>query len=98
MEMDYWGLTYQEALRYILDHDTREKITVYADNGPGEFNVELLKEYQKKRLEVDRDTSKKHDYKIGNYRWMQTEYYDDFEIYAVERDSAKICVVIKLQN
>lgn len=98
MEMDYWGLTYQEALRYILDHDNREKIRVLVDNPSGVFNVELLKDFQKVRLDVDINTGKVYDYQVSNYRWRNTELANGREIFKIERDSASLCTVLRLMK
>ena len=98
MEMDYWGLTYQEGLRYILDHDNSPKIKVRVDNAGGMFNLKLLKDYQLERLDVSMDKEREYKYLIGNYRWMQSEYYEEKEVYAIMRDSARICTVILMEK
>ncbi|MDH7511351.1 MAG: glycosyltransferase family 39 protein [Clostridiales bacterium] len=53
-EMDYWGLSYKQALEYVLRVDSSEVIRVVVQNRPGEYNAWFLPPDQRRRLEVFR--------------------------------------------
>jgi hypothetical protein len=95
MEMDYWGLTYYEAFRYIEENDKRARITVLVDNAAGMVNREILPPTFLQRLDVDMNRNVKHDYFIGNYRWMQSEYTGQQAVYYISRRNTKLCAVFK---
>ncbi len=72
-EMDYWGVSYNKSLEYILKTDQRTKIIIFAPNYPGIMNRLLFPEEQKNRL-VYTDTIEKADYFITNYRGHPDDY------------------------
>lgn len=49
-EMDYWGLSYKQALEYILQVDSAATIRVAVDFRPGEFNVWILPREDRRRI------------------------------------------------
>jgi hypothetical protein len=66
-EADYWGLSYRQALEYILEHDSRDTIPVFAVNYPGRANALILKPEQRRRLNyVEPEEA---DYWLSNYRF-----------------------------
>jgi hypothetical protein len=66
-EADYWGLSYRQALEYLLEYDKRDSIPLYAINFPGMFNAQILPVEQRKRLNfVEQDEA---DYWLSNYRF-----------------------------
>ncbi|MES2132691.1 MAG: glycosyltransferase family 39 protein [Bacteroidota bacterium] len=72
-EMDYWGVSYNKSLEYIVSVDNRDTITVFAQNSPGIDNANMLPDTQKKHL-VFVDALEKADYFITNYRGHPNGY------------------------
>jgi hypothetical protein len=66
-EGDYWGLSYRQALEYLVEHDTRDSILVFAINWPGRANADILRPEQRERLFFT--DPEKADYWISNYRF-----------------------------
>jgi len=96
-ELDYWGLSYREALEYILREDTEDVIKVYVANQPGKENAKILTKDQRDRLRyVDEPGQAK--YFLSNYRWHKEEYPYENEFYSIKVGNAKIMVVYKMKN
>ena len=68
MELDYWGLSYQGALEYILNTNTSENIVVSYETGVCKDNVLMFSQDDRKRLSFTKDVYSA-DYFITNYRW-----------------------------
>ena len=66
-EADYWGLSYRQALEFLLEYDDRDTIPVVSTNFPGEFNAMILKPEDRQRLHYVEYT--KADYWLTNYRF-----------------------------
>ncbi len=95
-DLDYWGLSYRQALEYILRNDAEKILKVYALNRPGEINVDILPPEQRNRLEyVDLKNAK---YFLSNYRGHKSEYPYENEFYSIHVDGTKIMVVYKLRE
>ena len=102
-ELDYWGLSYRQALEYILRNDSEKTIKVYALNRPGEISVDILTPKERNRLEyVDLCDAK---YFLSNYRDHVSnirDYIDEYpyenEFYSISIDGVKIMVVYKLRE
>ncbi len=92
-ELDYWGLSYREALEYILDNDSRDMIKVQVANPPGELNKELLTERAKQRLSF---VESQGDYFVTNYRWHPNDYLGK-ELFSIHVGSEKINAVYELR-
>jgi len=75
-EIDYWVLSYRQALEWIARHDSRAHIAVVTQL-PGALNITRLAmpDYDRDRLEVVTDGSKA-DYFITTYRWHPQPYYE----------------------
>jgi hypothetical protein len=71
-EMDYWGLSYRQALLYILDHDTSANIRVSSQNPPCDLNLDMLPENDRRRIKMAVITES--DYFVTNYRWHPQDY------------------------
>lgn len=68
-EMDYWGLSNESALRYILENDGREKITVQEVSfTPLEVSSKMLNSEEKDRLIFERNLTPTADYLVNNFR------------------------------
>ncbi len=92
-EMDYWGLSYYEGLRYIVEHDKRDVIRIWEDTPPGEMNSMMLDKSDRERILYS--NSKNADYYVTTYRYHPDEYPYK-EVYSVIRDSAKIMTVFAM--
>ena len=77
-EMDYWGVSYNKALEYILENDHRDTIKISADNPTIAPNVEMIPKTQKKRI-LFVDSVYKSDYFVATYRWHPQDYYMDYK-------------------
>ena len=68
-EMDYWGLSNESALRYILEKDPREKITVQEVSfTPLEVSSKMLNSEEQARLFFERNVTPSADYLVNNFR------------------------------
>jgi hypothetical protein len=73
-EMDYWGLSNESALRYILENDQRSKITVQEVSfTPLEVSSKMLNETEQSRLIFQRNKTLSADYIVNNFRSGSTE-------------------------
>jgi len=93
-ELDYWGLSYLQALAYILDNDQTETINVYSENYPGYLNQQILPQIQRTRINYV--SLENATYFISNYRWHKEEYPYTNEFYSIKIDDANIMVVYNL--
>lgn len=96
-DMDYWGLSYRQALEYILKNDPDSVITIYAENDPGEGNAEILTLEDKERL-VFVEKEEDAEYFISNYRWHAEEYPYENEFFSIKVGGAKIMVVYRINE
>ncbi len=95
-ELDYWGLSYRQALEHILKADKRPVIRIYAANYAGWLNSLILGQTSEKRLlYVERPEDA--DYLVSNHRWHREEYpYKGF--YSISVDGMKIMSVYSLKE
>ena len=77
-ELDYWGVSYNKALEYILENDTSNEIKISADNATIIPNASMLLEIQKKRI-LFVDSVYKSDYFVATYRWHPQDYYKEYK-------------------
>ncbi|MDD5111096.1 MAG: glycosyltransferase family 39 protein [Candidatus Altiarchaeota archaeon] len=95
LEYDMWGISYREAIEYIMERDKSELVEISVDNWPGGVNQLILKPDDRKRIRyVDQKYAK---YFLTNFRWGYDYNYTN-EFYAIEVDGAKIMVVYKLRD
>ena len=95
-ELDYWGLSYRQALEYILKNDKDDVIKICVANYPGRLNADILNVDDRGRLVYVEDP-KEAKYFLSNYRWHKKEYPYQEEYYSIKVDGAKIMVVYKLK-
>jgi hypothetical protein len=97
-ELDYWGLSFKEALEYILQNDGDEIITLHFDNYCGETTFfSILSREQRNRLKYVDDLNDAK-YFLSNYRWHREEYPFKEEFYSIKVGGANIMVVYKLEG
>jgi hypothetical protein len=97
-ELDYWGLSYRQALECLLARDARPQIRVLVANDPGRYNGTIIPLADRRRLAFVED-QKDADYFVSNFRWHRAEYATDAsrEVCAVVVGNAKINVAYRLR-
>jgi hypothetical protein len=95
-ELDYWGLSYRQALEYILKNDTDDTIKIYVANAPGKYNANILSSDNRSKL-VFVENPDQAKYFLSNYRWHRGGYPYQQEYYSIKVDGAKIMVVYKME-
>ena len=95
-DLDYWGLSYRQALQYILDNDTDSAVKVAAANPPGHVSFLAIAPKDRKRLVYVEDPEEAK-YFLSEYRWHKEDYPYGDEFYSIKVGNAKIMVVYKLR-
>ena len=93
--LDYWGLSYRNALEYILKNDKSDIIKVYVANVPGRNNAAILPSEDRKRIEYV-DSIDEAKYFLSNYRRHKGEYPYENEYYSLRINEVKYMVVYRL--
>ena len=96
-ELDYWGLSYKQAIDYILAHETVNPIVVVVATLPGKlYRDTALSVEQRERLYLTIDSGEAK-YFISNFRWHPENYPYPNEFYSVDVRGTKIIAVYKLR-
>lgn len=93
-ELDYWGLSYRQALEFILQNDKRQQINIMVANEPGKINALIVKNPH--RLNYVDEISQA-DYFLSNFRWQQQDYPYKNEFYSIKINETKVMVVYRLK-
>lgn len=104
-ELDYWGLSYRQALEYVVQHDQREKIRVMPHTYSCVENALILTSAQRKRIDFVYSDG---DYYLTEFRYIDPQFRDidphavpDLaslpEVYDLTVDGNKIVAVYKLK-
>ncbi len=89
-EMDYWGLGYRQDLEYIITHETRPVVKLYAPGpSPADFNRYTLSPLDRERLQFV-DNPESADYFLTNYRWHPEPYPYEHEVYQLRADGRRV--------
>jgi hypothetical protein len=95
-ELDYWGLSYTDGLRYILKNDTRSPIRINSNiKSIAEFSF-ILPDEDQARLKIV-ETPAEADYYLTDYYMHPADYDYPNEFYSVWVGNAKILSVFKLK-
>jgi hypothetical protein len=96
-ELDYWGLSYREALEHIVRTDTSRMIKLEVLNYPGVVNLMMLDPADQARLRYTR-AGEYADYFVTNYRLHPQEYRYPWvrEVFSVRVGNASIATVFRL--
>jgi len=94
-ELDYWGLSYFEGLKYIVENDKRNFIKIAEDTYPGETNAMLLEEKDRDRLIYT--SLERADYYLTTYR-LHPENYPYKELFSVTRGDARLMSVFAMRS
>jgi len=92
-EMDYWGLTYLEALRGLLALDPAPRLKVWATTADCAYSANLLTPAERARLQF-LAKPEGADYLITNYRWRPAGFTLP-EVYAVKIYGARVISILK---
>lgn len=96
-ELDYWGLSYKQAIDYILAHDTANPIVAVVATPPGQiYRNTALSIEQRERLYLTIDFGEAK-YFISNFRWHPDDYPYQDEFYSVDVRGTKIIAVYELR-
>lgn len=95
--LDYWGLTYREGLRYILENDPSPSIPVFVETSAGQRNAAIFPTAEEKRLRFVSVLSEAK-YFIGNYYREPNGYFFEREVYTIWVGNAKILSVYLLTD
>jgi len=95
-EMDYWGVSCNAALVFILKSDLDAHIYVYSDNNSVNNNSLLLPGAQHERLIFTKDINQAK-YFVGGYQYHPQDYPYPNEVFNVSVDGAKLTSVFKLR-
>ena len=97
-EMNFWGTGYKQALEYILENDKSMAIRIMTANLPGEHNLMLMDEQDRKRVTFVYSLTKAN-YFITNYRWHPDDYgyLPSHQFFTVKVLNSDINSVWKLQ-
>jgi hypothetical protein len=82
-DVDYWGLSNEDALQYVLDHDKRSVIKLWEGSATRVGrSVLMLKSFDRGRIKVVKDRTRA-DYILTNYRLNATNYatLSDYVLY-----------------
>jgi len=93
-EMDYWGLSYFQALGYLSHIEKSPNFQVYVDNTPGRLNAIMLPANQMQRFTFV-DNIDEADYFVTNFRWHPAGFnYPTF--FDIEVNGVGINTIYKL--
>ena len=94
-DMDYWGVSYYQGIKYIAEIDKSDDIYLYVTSLAGKYNTYMLVASEMDRFIID-DNVEDSEYFISDYRWHPDEFDYPNEIFNVMVGNAKIMVVYKL--
>lgn len=83
-EQDYWGTVYKSLLETVLEKDDRPVIRIAVSTDPGYFNLDILREDQKRRVTFVRNAAEA-DYFLTNFRWHPHLYIEKAIYYGQRR-------------
>lgn len=102
-DLDYWGLSYRQALEFILQNNRDKEIKVAAANWGARRSWEILGPADQKRIKFRSLNEAK--YFLSNYRFQrefakfqQNEFPYNKEIYSIKVDGYKIMGVYDLDT
>lgn len=95
-ELDYWGLSFRQALEYIVKNDKRSVIKLSANVPPPLIhNAIFLEKSDVNRLRLVKINDS--DYFLTNYRWHPQAYLLNNEVFTITVDGQKTMSVFKLR-
>ena len=96
-ELDYWGLSYKQAIDFILANDPGQGIKIFVANPPGRDYINAgLSGEQKNRL-ISVDDPDEANYFVSEFRGHPEDYPYGEEYYSIMIRGTKIMVVYHLR-
>ncbi|MBA3648586.1 MAG: hypothetical protein H0W62_08550 [Chitinophagales bacterium] len=93
-DKDYWGISYRNALEFLVKYDHQDTINVQWKVDPCEWNLIWLRENDRRRLHVV--PYEQCDYYITNFRSHKPSDASSEKIYEVKVQGATIMAVYKM--
>jgi hypothetical protein len=104
-ELDYWGLTNLQALKFILAHDSRERITIAPIGATSLQQSILMLEPSERPRVVTGLSNAEPDYFITNYRFFDSRKYQMLIeppghsiFYEINQDNRRLLTIFKKEN
>jgi len=95
-EMDYWGLSYKQAMDHVLATDASPEIKIYCANSPCKSYIRLmLPDAVARRLKIVESVDRA-DYFVSNYRGHPEDYDYKNKYYSITVRGAEIMAIFKL--
>lgn len=94
-EMDYWGLSYKQALEYIAENDKSAEINISVQNLPGILNFNMLTPLERERLKWNNNQNVAN-YFLTNFRNHPQDFDIGTSVHKITVDGEKIMEIIKL--
>jgi hypothetical protein len=94
-DLDYWGLSYRQALEHILRIDGDAVIPVCVHTRPGRVNAEILPVQDRQRL-VFETNPYDAEYYLTSMRWEKVNYLPEQIVREIYVDGARIMVAVKV--
>jgi hypothetical protein len=96
-ELDFWGLSYKQAIDFILANDPGQKKKIFVANPPGRDYINSgLTAGRKSRL-ILADSPDTANYFVSEFRWHPGDYPYAEEFYSINVRGMKIMVVYRLR-
>lgn len=95
-ERDYWGLSYKQALEYLLHADIPKPVKIKPANGPGEWNKLMFTQSQQQQFAF-RDSIADADYYMTNYRWDWSRPKGKI-VYEINKFGVPVMTVLKIDK
>jgi hypothetical protein len=96
-ELDYWGLSYKQAIDFILAHDPSPSIKVFIANPPGlDYINGRLNAEQKTRLVPVTDPGEAN-YFVSEFRWHPEDYPYTDVFFSINVRGTIIMIVFRLR-
>jgi hypothetical protein len=96
-ELDYWGVSYLQGIKAVLELDDSPVIEIQMANAPGVYNLDMLSKNDRARINLNYENPR---YLITEYRWHPEDYpYSaEQEVFSVVVENNTILSVFKLRD
>jgi hypothetical protein len=96
-ELDYWGLSYKQAIDYILAHEAADQILIYLNNPPGRQYIDNTLPPQDSARLVRTSELSQARYFVTEFRWHPQDYPFPPAWYSIQVRGVEIMAVYKLR-
>jgi hypothetical protein len=95
-ERDYWGVSYNQGLEYLLKAGIPKPVKIKAANSPGESNKSMFTEKEQQQFAFT-DNTADADYYITNYRWDWSPPSGKV-VYSIKKFGVPVMTVLKIDK